>query len=236
MRVFVINLDRNTDRMAFVSRQLAERGVAFERLSAVDGRALDPAERKRCYSHVRTLLDRGYGIRAGELGCTLSHVNIYRRMVAEGLDMACVLEDDVMLAPEFATVLSEIERTIDPVQKRVIQLSSGLKDPDDTGTPEFRRLSSAMFADAYVITRPAAAAILKVNFPVFRVVDAWGRLRSRAGFGLYRYHPTVAWQDFDRFATDVRPVLPSWRGSLVWKLWRVFGRTADWFLWKVTGR
>ena len=108
MKVFVINLDRNADRLTFVSRQLAEQGVAFERFAAVDGRALDPAERKRCYSHVRALLDRGYGLRAGELGCALSHVNIYRRMVAEGLEMACVLEDDVTLAPEFAMVLNEV--------------------------------------------------------------------------------------------------------------------------------
>lgn len=236
MRTFVVNLDRNRDRWDFMVRQLAAQGLAFERFPAVDGRALTPEERTRSYSPVRALLDRGFGLRAGEIGCALSHIGIYRRMVDEGLAFVCILEDDATLGPGFAAALREVEQTFDPTRGQVIMLSNGKYLPDSSEKTEFRRLETAMFTDAYVITRPAAAAILRENFPVFRVADAWCRFRQRTDLELYRRHPTVAWQERGCFTTDVAADDPSWSGGLPWKLWRLFGRSADWILWKVTGR
>jgi GR25 family glycosyltransferase involved in LPS biosynthesis len=40
MRVHLINLDRSPERLATMRQALAERGVGFERLSAIDGRTL----------------------------------------------------------------------------------------------------------------------------------------------------------------------------------------------------
>jgi len=46
-------------------------------------------------------------IKLGEIGCSLSHWMIWRRIVDEGMRAALILEDDVELAPRFGQVLAE---------------------------------------------------------------------------------------------------------------------------------
>ena len=40
MKVFLVNLDKRPDRLAFVSKQLDELGIPFERFAAIDGSKL----------------------------------------------------------------------------------------------------------------------------------------------------------------------------------------------------
>ena len=47
--VFVINLDKSTDRMVKVSKRLSELGIAFERISAVYGADLSQEEIDKYY-------------------------------------------------------------------------------------------------------------------------------------------------------------------------------------------
>lgn len=237
MNVFLINLDRNAGRLATVSKRLEERGIRFERFSGVDGRALTPAERRRSYAPVRTAFVRGYGLRPGELGCTLSHLGVCRKIVEDGLDMACVMEDDAFPEPGFAVALAKLETQLDARCAQVILLAPISYQPEAVPpAPGLQPLKGGMFSDAYVITRPAAEAILRANFPVRNVCDAWGFLRSRARFELFRLVPPVSRQDSAEFGTDVREPLPTWRKTWRWKLWRTFGKTADWILWKLLGR
>lgn len=231
MKVFVINLDRNTDRLKAVSERLQARGVAFERFPAVDGRALDAAVRRRVHSRVRTLFARGFGMTPGEIGCTLSHLKVYQRIVDENLDAACVMEDDASPEPGFAEGLGRIEAQLDASRPQVILLAPILY-PEPEVPEGLHRLEDAMFADAYVITRPAAAAILRANSPVRCMSDFWGYLKRRAGFELYQLGPVLSRQDFAAFGTDVRGAKPTCGGTWYWKLWRAFGKAADWLLWK----
>ena len=108
MRIIVINLDQDTGRRARIERRLAELGLSWERLSAVDGRRLEP--------HHERLIDRaahvarGLEFSPGAIGCWLSHRQA-QRMVAEGTEpMALILEDDIAIADELPEVLERIER------------------------------------------------------------------------------------------------------------------------------
>lgn len=237
MKVFVINLDRNAGRLAAVSKRLAERGVTFERFPGVDGRALDPAERRRVYSPVRTAFVRGHGLLPGELGCALSHLGVYRKMVDDGLDVVCVLEDDAFPEPNFAEALARLETQLEVRRAQVVLLSPTSYHPDLTPfAPGLQRIDDGMFADAYIITRPAAEAILRVTSPVKCACDFWGYLSRRAHIDLFRLLPPISHQDSTGFGTDVAGPKPTWVGTWRWKLWRAFGKSADWLLWKVVGR
>lgn len=236
MKTFLINLKRNADRLAAVSKRLAERGIAFERFPAVDGRALTPEERRRTYSPVRAALVRGYGFYAGEIGCALSHLAICRKMVAEGLDLACVLEDDAIPEPGFAAALKDLESKLDVTRAQVVLLSPVSCRKEPPPEPGLRRIAGGMFTDAYVMTRPAAEAILRVNDPVCAPADSWGRFARRGPFELYRLMPPVSRQNSTLASSEVAGPRPTWRKTWRWKLWRAFGKTADWLLWKVTGK
>ena len=163
MRIIVINLDQDTGRRARIERRLAELGLCWERLSAVDGRRIEP--------HHERLIDRtahvarGLEFSPGAIGCWLSHRQA-QRMVAEGTEaMALILEDDIAIADELPEVLDRIERG-DAGRFDVIRLhrykmhrkfvpvhrigggSLGFVRPVDSGT------------QAYVITREAAGRIV----------------------------------------------------------------------------
>lgn len=43
MKILVINMDRNPERLANMCAQFGGLGLDFERFAAVDGRAVDPA-------------------------------------------------------------------------------------------------------------------------------------------------------------------------------------------------
>lgn len=98
---YVINLARDNARLEAVAKGLAESGVTFKRHPAVNG--------KRHSRFIRRSLGQSFFSQAkgrpmtdGEIGCSLSHLSVYRRMLREGVEKALVLEDDAVFAPEFA--------------------------------------------------------------------------------------------------------------------------------------
>ena len=139
VRIIVINLDQDTGRRARVESRLAELGLSWERLSAVDGRRLEP--------HHERLIDRaahvarGLEFSPGAIGCWLSHRQA-QRMVAEGTEaMALILEDDIAIADELPEVLERIERgDAGPVRR---DPPASLQDAPEVrpGAPDRRRLA-----------------------------------------------------------------------------------------------
>jgi glycosyl transferase, family 25 len=98
--VFVINLDRDTERLASVSRELAAAGVAFTRIPAVLGaERLDEPGLVDLAAYRRR--NRADSPRGGELGCHLSHIRALEAFLATGAPRAVILEDDVALLPGF---------------------------------------------------------------------------------------------------------------------------------------
>lgn len=92
----MINLDRRPDRYEMFRKNVQAVNLnpdAFERVSAVDGRHL-----RQEYSHLSPRM------RAVK-GCLLSHLNIWKRIVADptvqNKDLICVLEDDVHFSDKF---------------------------------------------------------------------------------------------------------------------------------------
>lgn len=100
MRTFLVNLDRRPDRLAAMKSQLDRLGLPFERFSAVDAKAMDPQELREPFADGGPL----GSLSPGDMGCTYSHIHIWR-MIADGPDeWVTVLEDDIQLsdsAPEF---------------------------------------------------------------------------------------------------------------------------------------
>lgn len=79
-KVFCINLDRRPDKWELCVKEFEKAGLTVERISAVDGNDL--------------VLPAGCRITAPEMGCSMSHVKVLRKMLAEGLEKVLILEDD----------------------------------------------------------------------------------------------------------------------------------------------
>lgn len=117
--IYVINMAKDTARMASMAWQLAAQGLAFERVEAVVGRELTAEQKRASYASFWYALLQGRAITDPELGCFLSHRKIYDLMIAREQEWAIIFEDDAELLEGFAQKLfafDEQTREFDMVQ------------------------------------------------------------------------------------------------------------------------
>jgi len=118
--IYVITLKRAGERHRFVKKEL--NGLDFQFFFGVDGNKLDVSlleekglynseiARKRKYGHSEMTL--------GEIGCALSHLNVYKDIVSKNYERALILEDDVFIKTEMSgkslfNILNELPKDWD---------------------------------------------------------------------------------------------------------------------------
>jgi glycosyl transferase family 25 len=89
----LINLDRSPDRLARARSLLDGEGLTWSRLPAADGNSLAPAERA-AIDEKAFMRRMGRPFRAGEAGCTFSHLRALRALLESDDTHALILEDD----------------------------------------------------------------------------------------------------------------------------------------------
>lgn len=175
-KTFVINLARNPERKAAMECLLAASGLDVEFLTAVDGAALDRAGLSG--SDASTQLSNG------ELGCYLSHVKAWQRVVQDNLSFALILEDDVDAREHLASVCGELERL--PIEFDMIRLSS-IMPVAGTEVVKLSKEHSLILphknpsgAHGYLISRRGAARLLDrfrvPRLPIDKMLDAYWNL------------------------------------------------------------
>lgn len=100
MRVHVINLAAAGERLAHMTRVLGDAGIAFERFDAVDAVA---ARSHRSFAKIPRMAARGWT--PAEIGCLLSHYEVWRGIAAGSEPFAAVLEDDLFVDGALAPLL-----------------------------------------------------------------------------------------------------------------------------------
>lgn len=109
---FVINLDRSPQRYERITSQLENQKIEFTRLSAVDGSELSNRNVDSLYQYAHA--DAYYKqLNKGEIGCYLSHINAWQRIVDNALDFAIVLEDDVNLMGDLSRIITLVKKLPD---------------------------------------------------------------------------------------------------------------------------
>jgi len=106
MKIFVINLDKSTDRLSHMAAQLDRLGYAWERFPA-----LGPAQVEDLSRTLELPLLRGM-CTAPEKGAALSHYSIWKKVLDEGIDHALVLEDDVHFCQDARILVESIKEKI----------------------------------------------------------------------------------------------------------------------------
>lgn len=103
-KTFVINLDKDTERMMFMHTQLSEQDIEYERVIAINGKEYSPTLLE--YDEKLALKKAGHALHAGELGCALSHKKVYDRIVLEKIPISLIFEDDVQIPSNFKQILN----------------------------------------------------------------------------------------------------------------------------------
>ncbi|XP_028268833.1 procollagen galactosyltransferase 1 [Parambassis ranga] len=114
--VFMINLKRRADRRQRMLRALHHQEIACKVISAVDGKAMNISEIHSMGIHMLPGYSdpyHGRPLTKGELGCFLSHHNIWKEIVERGLQTSLVIEDDLRFEVFFKRRLMNLMREVD---------------------------------------------------------------------------------------------------------------------------
>src|SRR5262245_52935491 len=102
--IYVINLDRDIARLHFVRTLFLQHGLSFERVEAVDGRRLSELRGPEIVP-VRPSPSFPRGLMMKDQGLTMSHRKAALRMLASGMPVGCIMEDDVGFSRSFRRLL-----------------------------------------------------------------------------------------------------------------------------------
>src|ERR1700735_3032621 len=227
MKIYLINLDRHPERLAHMRKQLD--GVAFERISAVDG-STRPATMQ--------------GLTRYEMACLESHRTAWRKFLASPDSLACFLEDDVHVQPGFAALLSGTKWP--PKDAHSVKLDTYFQKVrlgeklSVSGDRKIARLYSRHeSAAAYILSRGGAARYLELTESARQPADyaVFPNSPRRLGLNIYQLVPAIAIQahllkNGNGFTTAMAKTdsgAAAGRSSLVGKLGRESARLASHF-------
>lgn len=94
MKIFVINLKRNVDKLERILTQFKKYNIVdYEIVSAVDGNTLTKEQLKNLYND-KAASNLIYSMSGPEIGCALSHLKVYEKILKQ-TKRCLILEDDV---------------------------------------------------------------------------------------------------------------------------------------------
>lgn len=166
--IFVINLDEQARRWAFMQVQFQALGLTLTRLRAVNG--YDPDELARAAVAPFSPLPNG------EVGCFESHRKAWQIIVDRDLPGAFILEDDVVVGSDFGQMdlPAELLAKVDIIKLDTCRWTASYGAPSYVPVParELRPLyGSETSAGCYFMTRRGAEKMLRHAAGYFIPVD-----------------------------------------------------------------
>lgn len=192
MKVFVVNLKREPKKREHITRECQRLGLDFEIYDAVDGSTLPEDFLKK------NVLDYGHNfLTKGEIGCALSHINLYKKIVEDNLDHALILEDDAVLGDKLNDFLTAFDARIPHAGYREgVYLLTGNHHYVEN---QRRMLSSfsiypvrwATMTNGYIITKKAAKTLANFLLPIKFEADTFEVFQPLAGVKVYATIPYI---------------------------------------------
>jgi GR25 family glycosyltransferase involved in LPS biosynthesis len=179
--IYVINLKERPDRWKlFMEQDPIVKALQIHRINAVNGKLLNYLKDPRISTHTRLNIMRNDRrthreiATMGAIGCTISHVNIWRKLVASGRPYAVVMEDDARFTMDHLKQIEKVAAAGIPETAQVWLL--GMYKPNlihepFTATSKWSRVYQFTASHAYLISREAAKKFLEQAFPIEMHVD-----------------------------------------------------------------
>lgn len=173
MKAFIVNLECDSEKRAHIESECRKQEIDFELIKAVDGRLLTDAELAvKVFRHDLNYLTKG------EIGCALSHQDIYEKIISQNLDYALILEDDALLSDELKSFMPDFMRKIDKSSNKVYLLQKANtvflnRELKINAKFSFYEAYNAKCTHGYIITNQAARTLRKINTPLIREADHW---------------------------------------------------------------
>ncbi len=174
--VFLINLKRDTERLTKCVTQFENLNIPFERLDAADGSTLSENEIAQAYDPVTNRRRAADPLLPSEIGCYLSHIRAWNRIVERDADGGFIFEDDF----QAETGLPEVLRLLPKHFYNWDMIKLFAANPDRSWIEQHALGSKHKIVSpykipnvtiAYGLTKDTAQHLIERATPFFRPID-----------------------------------------------------------------
>lgn len=188
MKTFVINLEREPQKKQYIQQECQRLKLDFEIYNAVDGSKLTESFIKN------NVLDYPNNfLTKGEIGCALSHFNIYKKIVDDNLPYALIIEDDSVITNNLPDFLNSFETK--NTKKGIFLLTADfhylINKKYILDNFEIVEVTRAVRTNGYIITNDAAKKLIKFLFPIRYEADMFKVFKLCANIKLYATLPAL---------------------------------------------
>lgn len=195
--IYVINLDKNVERLTRFQAMMNRLQWNFKRFSAITPDKIKPED-----------FGRALFLSGGEKGCISSHLEIYREALAKGYHYALIFEDDantLISKSDIESAISNLFNHFDETARKYFQC----EEPEiiylgkclDRCTSykrvvgNFYRTDGPLCQHSYIISREGMQRILK-QVPFNEALDIVIRkMVSKRELPAITVHPSIFYQD-----------------------------------------
>ncbi|MES2823045.1 MAG: glycosyltransferase family 25 protein [Pseudomonadota bacterium] len=103
MKSYLINLDKDHERLNFFTANFKRLGIEFERIAAVDGNTFSELDFLAFTKHRPRTNNQTW--RRGQMGCFLSHYLAWTKIASSSEHFTAVFEDDVHVSEDLKSIL-----------------------------------------------------------------------------------------------------------------------------------
>jgi len=212
--VYLINLERRPDRYSRMKYNLDLIRAHFQLVPAVDGKLIN--DEYLLQNNIKMLPEfsepyHGRPLTYGEIGCFMSHYNIWQDIANSQHDTVLVFEDDIRFEPYFVQKLEHLMaelRTI-PEQWDLVFLGRKIlhnsEEPWLDSSSQLVRVDYTYWTLSYILTKAGAQKLLAAD-PLTKMVPVDEFIPI-----MYDRHPNHTWASYfphrDLKALSVHPLL-----------------------------
>ncbi|CAH0715963.1 unnamed protein product, partial [Brenthis ino] len=167
-KIFMINLARRSERRHLMMESFKELGMDVEIYEAVDGKKLTKDDIDKLGIHMMPEYSDPFHARpmkAGEVGCFLSHYNIWKKIVENKYNLTMIMEDDVHFAPYFKEKLARVLKEAKGYKYDLLYLGRKimLENGETRITSHTVRPLYTYWTLGYILTYRGAKKLLEAN-------------------------------------------------------------------------
>jgi len=212
--IFMINLDRRKDRFERMKYNMNLLGIDFKHVSAVDGKQLNPnyiSENKIEMLPEFSEPYHGRPLTYGEIGCFMSHYNIWKEIIDRDLDKVLVFEDDIRYEAFFKPKLNHLLEELETIRDKWDLVYIGRKILHNSvedwlkGSEQLVHVDYTYWTLAYILTKKGAEKLIAAE-PLSKMLPVDEYLPI-----MYNRHPNETWSKYfhqrDLIALSVHPLL-----------------------------
>lgn len=193
--IYLINLERRVERRLLMEISFKELGMDVQLLKAFDGRQLNMNDLKEFSITLMPNYEDPYHkrpMKAGEIGCFMSHFFIWEEIIEKGHKVALVLEDDIHFQPYFRHRFLQLMEEIKQLDWDLVYIGRKilLDNEEEYATPHTTKPLYSYWTLGYLLSLRGANKLIKAE-PLSKVLPVDEFLPI-----MFDQHPNETWKSY----------------------------------------